>query len=308
MIDWNDYRYFLAVAETGSLSAAGRRLRVAQPTVGRRIQALEENLGVRLFDRLSHGYVPTAAAAAILQPVQDLELQALTIERRIAGADSELVGKVCVSTTEGLGYWIALKLPQFYQRYPKLELEVSISTGMSDLLRHEADIALRVGHPVSEELIGRRIGGARFALYASIDYLNTYGEPVGLDDLPRHRIIESTGELANLQQVRRLREVASGADMIFHCNDLTVQLLAAQSGIGIATLPVYYLLFENRNLRRILADKFDLRLDLWLLSHRDLRNTARIRAVRDFLAEAATADASLLNGITDLTAGTEKSG
>ena len=292
MIDWNDYRYFLAVAETGSLSAAARKLDVAQPTVGRRIQTLESSLQARLFDRLSHGYVLTTAGEAIRQLVADMENQALAIERRIAGFDQQPSGRVCISTTEGLGYWLTSKLPALQQQYPQLEIELAIDIGMTDLLRREADIALRVGKPGSDELIGRSIGKVSVGLFAATSYLAEHGTPLKLSELSNHTIIESTREISNLAQAQWLRQHGN-PKALFYSNDITIQLAAAQAGLGIMALPVYYLMSNTMNLQRILPDEFDLELDLWLLTHQDLRSSARIRAVMGFITDMIQQDKTI---------------
>ena len=297
MIDWNDYRYFLAVAETGSLSAAARKLDVAQPTVGRRIQALETSLQARLFDRLSHGYVLTTAGEEIQALVVDMEKQALAVERRVAGADKQPSGRVCISTTEGLGYWLAGKLSALQENYPQLEIELAVGIGMIDLLRREADIALRVGKPGSDELIGRNVGKISVGLFAAKNYLAEHGSPQQLRDLSTHIIIESTREISNLAQAQWLRQ--HGNPKISFCsNNITIQLAAAQAGLGIVALPVYYLNSGTLNLQRILPDEFNLKLDLWLLTHQDLRPSARIRAVMSFITDMIKQDKIALSGPT----------
>lgn len=296
MKNWDDYRYFLAVAETGSLSAAARRLRVAQPTVGRRIQVLEEALGARLFDRLSHGYALTVLGESIREFAVRIEQDALAIERRVAGAEEQIAGKVNLTTAEGLGvYWLAAQLPALRQQFPQLEIELSIDMSLADLLRREADIALRVGTPGSDELVGRTIGKVSFGLYAAKAYLAAHGEPKKLVDLAKHTFIESTGGIAELKQVQLLRELAKQADIGLHCNHIATQLHAARAGLGLLSLPAY-MAHDAADLRRVLRTKFDVQLDLWLLTHRDLRRSARIRAVMDFIVEAVARDAAIFAG------------
>lgn len=298
MIAWDSYRYFLAVAETGSFSAASRRLRVSQPTIGRQIQELETRLEARLFERSPQGYALTPAGRHIHELARQMEREALSIERRVSGEDARPIGRVCIATTECLGtFWLAAKLPELRRRCPGVEIELVLGIPMVDLLRREADLALRVGSPGSEELVGGRVGTAAFGLYGSQSYLAVHGEPKSLADLAGHTVIESTREIANLVQAQRLREVAAMAGVALRCNSLLAQLAAVRAGLGLLALPIYTIQ-NTPELRRVLVEDFDLELDLWLLTHRDLRTTARIRAVRDFLASEIRRDAAVLTGVT----------
>lgn len=285
MADWNDYRHFLAVADTGSLSGAARLLGVSQPTVGRRIEALEQSLDARLFDRLSHGYALTSAGESIRELAERMEREALGIERRISGENIGLTGRVTLATAEALGmYWLAPRMATLKAAYPDLELDLRVGMALADILRREADVALRVGQPGSEELIGRRLCQVSFGLYASADYVGMNGSPRSLAELNAHRIIESSGAAANLVQARSLREAAPAAAIALTCDNLYAQIATACTGLGVAALPNY----AGSNLDglvHLLAEAFEPKLDLWLLTHQDLRHTARVRAVMDWLGE-----------------------
>ena len=289
-IDWGLYRYFLAVADTGSLTAAARRLGVSQPTVGRQIQALEREMNSRLFVKSCNGYVPTAAGRAIVELAQGIQDNALAIERRVAREDQRLDGRVRISAAEGLAtYWMPPVLAALHDCYPEIEVELIVRSAAVDLMKHEADIALRLGAPCSDDLLGRRIGQVSFGLFAQESYLASRGVPQRLADLSRHCIIESAGAIENLAQARRLREAAGAARVALSCDNLVVQFAALQAGQGVMALPLY-MARRAPGLRRILSDDFDLSLDLWLLVHRDLRSLARIDAVFEFLAEAVCRD------------------
>ena len=286
--DWDDFRFFLAVAETGSLSAAGRALKVAQPTVGRRVQALARRLGVRLFDRLSHGYVLTWAGAEVRDMAQDMEHQALAIERRLAGRDRRLAGPVSIAATETLTqYWLVPRLAALCGRCPGLEPALISGIGAADLGRREADVALRIGDPGPDTLIGRRVACCVWHLYAAPAYLERHGEPSAPGELRAHRVIESVREIAGLRQARELRRLAG--EVALRSNNVNVQFAAARAGHGLMALPSY-MAPGRAGLRRVLDPGFEVRLDLWLLSHRDLRDNVRVRAVLDYLAEALRLD------------------
>lgn len=294
MFDWNDIRYFLAVAQTGSLSAAARELRVSQPTVGRRVRAFESRLGARLFERVNQGYVLTAAGKGIMEMAESMDREAIAIEHEIGGEDVQLSGIVRLTTTEGLGTcWLAKRLPRFRERYPRIEIELMVGEGLVDLQRREADIALRLGTPGSEELVGRMLGCVGCGLYASNSYLSERGEPATLDDLSGHTIIESVGELAQVKQVRQLREVAKIVSVSMRSNSMLTQIAAVKAGLGLLPLP-HFVNIAAPELRRILTREFDVQLDLWLLTFHDLKHTKRVRAILDFLIEEVNRDPELL--------------
>lgn len=296
MQDWDDYRHFLAVAESGTLSAAARALGVTQPTVGRRIQELERRLRARLFDRLSHGYALTEIGESVLAQVRRLDQSFLDIERKISGQDETLSGKVVVTTTEGLAAsWLAPRLARFHARHADVAIELVIAISPLNLLRREADIALRIGDPQSDQLVGRKVGRVHFGLYAAESYLESHGLPRKLEDLERHVIIESVGEMGSLKQAKALRSHAGGARATVRSNNAIAQMALLHAGFGIVPLPCY-MAAGVADIKRVLAREFDISLDLWLLTHRDLRRTARIRAVLDFLAEATRRDARILTG------------
>lgn len=289
-VEWGLYRYFLAVANTGSLTAAARRLGVSQPTVGRQIQALEEVIGARLFDRANSGYVLTGPGESIVELAQAIEEQAIAIERRIAGEDRRLDGRVRISAAEGFAtYWLAPNLPALNHRYPNIEIELLVASAALDVTRREADIVLRIGKPGSDELVGRRMGKVHFGLFASETYLAEHGVPDSPDQLAGHSVLESVGAIANLAQVRRLREMAGPMQVAMYCDNLVTQFAALQAGLGLMALPLY-MAQAMPGLRRLMPDRFDVALDIWLLVHRDLRPVARIGAVFESLVDALRRD------------------
>ena len=297
-IDWGLYRHFLAVADTGSLTAAAKELGVSQPTVGRQIQSLEKVMDARLFDRDSNGYVLTPAGEAILELAQAIHQQAMAIERRIAGEDRRLEGCVRISAAEGLAtYWLPERLASFHKCYPQIEIELIVRSAALDLMRREADIVMRIGEPRANDLVGRRIGKIHFGLFATEGYLASNGVPEKPDDIAQHHIIESIGAIENLAQARRLREIAGRVPTAIRCDNLLTQFAALQTGIGIMAVPLY-MASTVPGLQRVLPKDFDVVLDLWLLTHRDLRPLARISAVFEFLAEAICQDQGRFTGTT----------
>ncbi|MEM9057653.1 MAG: LysR family transcriptional regulator [Pseudomonadota bacterium] len=291
MVNWDDLRFFLALADTGSMSAAAEALEVSQPTMGRRVRELESRLEAKLFERTASGYALTEAGEQIRELARDIERKALAIERRVQGVDTRRSGRVCIALTEGLArYWLVPKLDAFSARCPSVELELSIGIQASDLVRREADIALRMGEPGSEQLVGRKLGHVTFGLYGSKAYFEQRGEPRTLAALARHDIIESERGIAKLVQARVLRKAARGAHVTLRCDHIGTQMEAACSGLGLVSLATY-MTRSKPQLKRVLPSAFDVKLDLWLLAHRDVREAARVRAVMEFIAEELRRDA-----------------
>ena len=296
-MDWDAYRYFLAVAETGSLSAAARNLKVSQPTVGRQVQVLEQALNVRLFDRRPDGYGITDAGQRILGLVRDIDGSVQVIERRVGGENGKLSGKVRITAAQGIGtYWLPSQLQCMSECYPDIEIELLVGVPTLDLARHQADIAIRMGDPGDDNLIGRCVAKVCFGLFAATSYLERRGEPQCLEDLAGHDIIESTGEIAHLPQVKILRDYSSGSGFArFACDNLLTQFAAMATGCGVLAVPLY-MAEAAPGIQRILADSFDVEVDLWLLTHRDNKETARVRAVIEHICDAVRRDEAILTG------------
>ncbi|WP_299624659.1 LysR family transcriptional regulator [Pelagibius sp.] len=296
-MDWDAYRYFLAVAETGSLSAAARALKVSQPTVGRQVQVLEQTLEVRLFDRRPDGYAVTDAGLRILELVRDIDGVMQVISRRVGGEKAKLAGKVRITAAQGIGtYWLPQQVHRLMQQYPEIQIELSVCIPTLDLGRHQADIAIRLGDPGDDSLIGRRVAKVSFGLFAAASYLARRGEPRRLEDLAGHDIIESSGEIADLPQARILRDHAAGGRTVgFACDNLVTQFSAMAAGCGLLAAPLY-MADAASGIKRVLAESFDVEMDLWLLTHRDHQETARMRAVIEHLCDAVRRDRQRFTG------------
>lgn len=296
-MDWDTYRYFLAVADTGSLSAAARTLKVSQPTVGRQIQVLEQELNVRLFDRRPEGYAMADAGLRILDLVRDIDGAMQVIERRVGGENGKLRGKVRITAAQGIGtYWLPKQIYRLTQQYPDIEIELSVCVPALDLGRHEADIAIRLGNPTDDSLIGRCMAKVCFGLFAASSYLEQHGEPKCLEDLADHKIIESGGEITNLPQAKILRDLTADVQTVrLTCDNLLAQFSTMVAGCGIMAVPLY-MAGAAPGIRRVLADSFDVEVDLWLLTHRDHKEEARVRAVIEHLCDAVHRDEQLFTG------------
>ncbi|WP_148252948.1 LysR family transcriptional regulator [Aidingimonas lacisalsi] len=274
-LHWDDLKVVLAIAEAGSLSGAGRRLRASHATLFRRLNAIEERLGVRLFERLRSGYVPTAAGEELAGTARRVEIDVLDVERRIVGRDSRLYGTLRVTTTDTLLMGLLSPvLAAFRQSHPDIVLEVAVSNQLYNLSQRDADIAIRPSPAPPDHLVGRRIGAIAQAIYAPVD---SDTDDIGWIGPDRH-----LGYAA-------LEAWMKGSGVNDRCHYRVDTMLGMQAavrdGLGQAILPCY-LADEDSSMVRIGAPIPELTTDLWLLTHPDLRRVARIQAFMTFVAEA----------------------
>ena len=283
--NWDDLRVFLAVARAGSLSGAARSLGVNHSTVFRRIVGLEATLGVRLFERLPTGYALTVAGEETLGIVECIESDVATLDRTVTGQDLRLSGTVRIAATDMLAFWLLPDhLARFRKAYPGIEIEIVVGNEALNLSRRETDIALRIGNTPLETLVGRRVGQLNFAIYGAPDYCATHPNT----DLTQHDWVGLDSAHAPLRQ--RFDQFLPGVRPSVRSNSVACTVRLAKAGLGLAVLPCA-IADQKPDLIRVadLPDTFS--LDLWLLTHEDLRHTGRIRAVLDFLAAALAAEA-----------------
>ncbi len=285
-MEWNDLKHFLAVARSGSLTDAARTLKTSAATVGRRITALESELGARLFDRTPGGYTLTESGEAVRRKADDVEEAILAVEREAVGRDLRATGKVRVSATDDIGtYVIAPHLADFRRCYPGIELEIVARMDLVNLSRREADLAIRGMRPSQGDFVIRRAGAWHFGLYAAKAYAAAHDLQPGLDDLSDADIITWTEEWAHLRGGPWFAEHARGARVALASDSRRVHQAACKAGIGLAILPCA-VADRDPDLVCLLPPQRVLSIDLWLVVHRDLVRTARVRAVMDFLAGA----------------------
>lgn len=285
MKDWDDYRFFLAVAEAGSLSAAAQSTGTSQPTIGRRVSDLEKRLDARLFDRGPSGYRLTELGQEVHARVKTIEKEARWIEHKVSYTDKAPEGRVVLTTTEAVGYFcLAPLLGEFYAEQPDIDIDLIVAYPAINLMEGEADIALRVGNPKQPQLVGRRLATVHFGLFASTSYLSQRPAPRKVEDLTYHNIIESARQMSDFPQSTWLRRHGERARVAFSCDNIMVQLSALEAGLGIVALPLY-MLSGNKAVRRVLTHQVKLTQDLWMLTHKDLKKVPRVRAVLDFLAK-----------------------
>jgi len=282
-MEWDDVRYFLAVARSGSLIAAGRVLNTSAATVARRVNALEGRLGARLFDRKQTGYALTESGEAIRARAEEAEEAMLAVEREALGRDLRPTGKVRVAASDDIAaHVVAPHLPEFRKLYPGIALELVAQMNLVNLTRREADLAIRGARPTGGDLVMRRAGAWPFGLYASKAYAGAHALRPGKRNFSQVEIITWTEEWAHLRGGPWLAEHASTAEVALASDSRRVHHNACKAGIGLAVLPCL-IADRDPDLIQLLPPADVLSLDLWLVVHRDLLRTARVRAVMDFL-------------------------
>lgn len=296
-MDWSILRDFIAVAETGGLSQAARRLRVSQPTLSRRIAQLEAQLKAQLFQRTPRGLLLTDAGESVLAGARRVEEEALAIERQADAAQQTLTGTVRISVTEGLGaLWLPKRLAAFHAKYPGVCLEVLVDNRAANLMRREADIAIRMFRPDQPDLIARQVGEIVMGLYGSRDYLAQHGTPTTVLHLKNHYLVGFDESMSQRNKaVERLERCFTPEKIVHRSSSFIGQLSATQAGIGLGVHDCF-LADANPNLQRIMPDQFDHRMEIWLVTHADMRRSARIRAVYDFLVAELVAEQAKLTG------------
>ncbi|WP_449428885.1 LysR family transcriptional regulator [Rhodanobacter umsongensis] len=284
-IGWEFYRSFLGVLKEGSLSGAARALGITQPTAGRHVAALEEALGVVLFTRSQTGLMPTEIALALRPYAEAMESTAASLERTATSQGEGVRGVVRVSASDVIGVEVLPPVvAQLRERHPDLKVELVLTDRIHDLLRREADIAVRMMRPDQGQLVARRIGQIELGLYARKDYLSRHGEPRTVGELASHSVIGYDQPSAF---VRKAEKSVQGyrRDMFSLRTDNNLAQLAlirCGAGIGFCQVPIAK---RDDSLTRVLAKKFSLQLETWVTMHEDLRNSPRCRATFDALVE-----------------------
>jgi len=273
-VDWDDLRFFLAIARAGSLGAAARQLGVSHPTVGRRLQALEQASGQAFFRRTGEGLVPTAIGEGILSLAEEMESSALAIARRIDGSDEQPEGILRISSADWFaGYVLAPVLGELVRRYPAVVPEVIAGMRLSDLTRREADIAFRIVPFDQPDIVQRRLMSMPYGLYTSAALPF---EP-GPDGSGCTLILMNTAQ-AYYPDVLWVQRMLPAARTVFTSSSRTVQARMCAQGLGIAVLP-RLLGDQLPGLTRIDLGEAPPPRDIWMGYHQDMRRLDRLRAL-----------------------------
>jgi DNA-binding transcriptional LysR family regulator len=282
---WELYRSFLAVVREGSLSAGARTLGMTQPSLGRHVRQLETDLGVALFTRSPQGLTPTDLGEELAAHAQAMLAASAALRRAASGSNHEVRGVVRVTCSEVIGAEVLPPiLADFRQQYPGIVIELSLSNQNEDLLRKDADIAVRMVRPVQAALVARHIGKISLGLFAHRRYLKAHGQPQALVDLRQHAIIGFDRETPALRAV--LGKLPFGReDFALRSDSDLAQLAAIRAGYGIGVCQ-RQIARRDRNLTPVLPEAFKFDLDTWLVMHEDLKTSHRTRLLFDHLAQA----------------------
>lgn len=292
---WDLFRSFLAVMREGSLSGAARELGMTQPSLGRHVRELEASLGVPLFSRASHGLLPTEAAMELKPHAEAMASAAASVLRAASGARDELRGVVRVTASDVVGVEVLPAiLATLRRRYPGIVIELSTTNRTENLLRRDADIAVRNTAPGQDALVAKRIGSIPLGIYAHPDYLADAGRPKTLADLSGHALIGYDEEKAYIRALRpEGLPFTRDAFRLRTDNDLAgLAALRAGFGIGFCQVP----LARTYGLVRLFPKAVEILMDCWVAMHEDQRANRRIHAVFDHLAEGLTAYAGSPSG------------
>ena len=277
MVDWEDIRHFLAVAQTGTLSGAARNLKVDHATVSRRLAALEAALDVRLVDRLPRSCRLTTVGRQVLERAHEMEAGAHGIARLAKAAHAPLVGRVTLSAPPVLVTHLFVEhLARFRAEYPEIRLSLSAQGQQISLSRREADVAVRLVRPDEAAITTRKVGAMAFGLYAHRSYAHL-GAP------ERWQFIAFDQSFADMPQQLWLLGIAGNRPVACELNHISEHLIAVRAGVGVAGLPCF-IGDRDHDLVRIGEDVPPFARDVWLLVHRDLRKNPAVRAVMDFVS------------------------
>lgn len=281
---WELYRTFLEVVRDGSLSGAARKLELTQPTVGRHIDAFESALGFSLFTRSQRGLTATQAALELVPHAQTMSAASAALCRAASGETATDRGTVRITASEIMGCEVLPAiLTGFRYQYPEIAIELALTNRNEDLLRRDADIAVRMVRPTQKALVARRIGKSPIGLYAHQNYVRKFGVPKSIAELKKHSIIGFDRDDRAFRSVGPLAQKITRETFGFRCDSDPAQLAALRAGIGIGGC--------QRNIARrtpelvpVLAKALQFELEVWVVMHENLKSTRRIRLLFDWIA------------------------
>ena len=293
-MDWNDLRFYLAIARSGTLSAAAKRLNVTQSTVGRRLAALESTMGVRLLQRVADGYQETLAGESIRPFVERIEADALALERQVSGQDTRLEGAVRITSLQMVAcHLLSPCFAMLHHNHPDITLEVTHNLPTTALSAHDVDISVRLTPFEQHELVVRKLGSMAFGLYAATSYLDQYGEPDIHNGCAGHRLMTFPDDNLPIQAVW-LAEHAAEARIVMKTDNYELQHWEVLCGGAVGLLPRFRGDAEP-SLHRIDTGHLIPSSEISLAVHRENRNTPRVRVVLDCIFDLVRRRSAALN-------------
>jgi DNA-binding transcriptional LysR family regulator len=285
-LDWNQLKSFLETAETGSLSAASRKLGLTQPTLSRQVAAIEKQLGVTLFERVGKAMALTGTGLALLEHARAMGAAAQELALAATGQSQAVDGVVCISATDAVAaYLLPEALHRIRGQAPGIVIDVVTSDALSDLQRREADIAVRHVRPSQPDLIGRYIREASACFYASTAWVQQHGHPRTAEEAKRHHFIGNDRSGRYLAHLRQHGLQLDEANFSCYAENSMTGWSLVRRGLGIGAM-MDDIARDTPGVIRVLDDVPPVRFPIWLVTHRELRTARRIRLVFDMLAQA----------------------
>lgn len=292
-IDWDDFRFVLAIVRGGSVSAAARQLGVDHATVIRRVDRLEKHLSAKLFDRRKTGYLLTEAGQRVADSAEAMESTIVANQEQVGGSVARLTGTVRIGAPDGFGTaFLAPRLTAFADRYPDLDLQLVATARLFSLSKREADIAISLTMPKEGRIVGRKLLDYRLGLYASPAYLDRFPKITAREMLPQHRFVGYIEELLFTPELDYLPQVSPRISARLRSANLIAQLNATLAGFGIAVLP-HFMASDYPQLVAVLPEEISITRTFWMLMHADSKDLARIRAVADYISEIVERERAL---------------
>jgi len=282
VFNWDDLRYVISVAKTGSYFRAAVQSHTNASTVARHIRRLESVLGLKVFDRYAHGMQLTPAGKVLLGKAHEMEIVANTIGSNLSGFDTSPAGKVTVSVPEGIAsFWLTPKIAAFCEMFPGIDVEVITNRETLNILAHEADVVIAPDRPVEPRLVAQRVTSVRFSFFASDRYFRRLGRPENQSDLHGHEFVDYVPHRASASISAVVAPIMSECRVRLVTNSSAAYLAAIQSGMGIGLLPRFYLSsFPDLIELEIEADCTS---EIWVVSHEETNKSRRIRLFLDFI-------------------------
>jgi DNA-binding transcriptional LysR family regulator len=281
---WELYRTFLEVVRDGSLSGAARKLSLTQPTVGRHIDTLESSLGLSLFSRSPQGLKATPAALELVGHAETMAAASAALRRTASGGAKADRGTVRITVSEMIGCEVLPAiLARFRDHHPGITIELALNNRNEDLLRRDADIAVRMVRPRQKSLLARRIGNSAIGLYAHRNYAEKYGLPKQIGELERHCMIGFDRDDQPLRSLGALPRPLTRELFGFRCDSDLAQFAALRAGVGIGGCQ-HNIARQYQELVGVLAKAIRFELEVWVVMHEDMRSTGRVRLLFDHLA------------------------
>lgn len=298
MDNWNDLKLVLAIHRAESLGGGAQALGINHSTAFRRLNALEDKIGTRLFERLPGGvYQATAEGERIATTAERIETEADALSREVTGSDKRLTGALRVTSSETLAYSVLTKeLARFREAHPGIVVELVIDNRVLSLSRREADVALRVTRPKEPDLFGRKLADISWTVYAAPELVKRHGKIGMTEQMTDLDFVGWGAEVTGIAAAEWLAERIEPKQVVYRANSLINQFTAAKAGIGFVTLPCYLGDIDPGLVRALDEPVPELTRELWIVTHQDLKKTARVRAFFDIVGDGLAAQQDVFGG------------